>query len=104
MKRLRSAGKQVAAGPQRAAAQRKEDDEMATTERGQFKFTVKDGATADVFRLEAEPAGEILESLDGSSIGFDLRPGTTKEQAEDIAAHMNRRIAAISLIRFTRGQ
>lgn len=71
------------------------------TERGQFVFTVKDGAAPDLFSIAAEPSGQILKSLNGDLICFDLRPGTTEETAREIERYLNHHIAAISLTRFT---
>jgi hypothetical protein len=65
------------------------------TERGQYRFTVKEGTTDTPF-LAAEPAGEILTSLKGQ-IAFVLQPGTTLEAAAGIAKYLNEHIAAITL-------
>jgi hypothetical protein len=66
------------------------------TERGQYRFTVKEGTTDTPF-LAAEPAGEILESLKGGQIALVLQPGTTLEGAEGIAKYLNEHIAAITV-------
>jgi hypothetical protein len=68
------------------------------TERGQFIFTVKDGAAPDLFSIAAEPAGEStgLEGF-GGYLGFDLQPNTTQEKAREIAKYLNQHIAAITL-------
>jgi hypothetical protein len=68
------------------------------TERGQFIFTVKDGAAPDLFSIAAEPAGEStgLEGF-GGYLGFDLHPNTTNEKAREIAKYLNKNIAAITL-------
>jgi hypothetical protein len=72
------------------------DTEMPT-ERGEYRFTVKEYASGAPF-VAAEPAGtfEGLEGF-GGDLGFDLQPNTTYEQAQDIAKYLNRHIAAITL-------
>jgi hypothetical protein len=71
------------------------DTEMPT-ERGEYRFTVKEGTTDTPF-LAAEPAGEILERLKGGQLAFVLQPGTTLEAADGIAIFLNKHIAAITL-------
>jgi hypothetical protein len=68
------------------------------TERGEYTFTVKDGAAPDLFSIAAEPAGKStgLEGF-GGYLGFDLPPNTTDEKAREIAKYLNKNIAAITL-------
>jgi hypothetical protein len=62
---------------------------MATTERGEFRFVVKD-LENDAFFIAAEPGGQVLESLRGDLLCFDLRPGTrdgTRDRKVSQRAH-----------------
>jgi hypothetical protein len=68
---------------------------MSRTERGQYRFTVREGDRDRVF-LVAEPAGAELKGL-AAMLGFDLAPGTTIEQAHELAAAMNATIVAVTL-------
>jgi hypothetical protein len=56
---------------------------VAKTERGSYRFTVKETARGTFF-LAAEPAGDTLKGLYGL-LGFSLQEGTTLEEAERIA-------------------
>jgi hypothetical protein len=67
---------------------------MARTERGQYRFTVKEGASGPF--IAAELAGMRLTGLAGL-LGFDLLPGTTLEQAHEVAALMNAKISAVTI-------
>jgi hypothetical protein len=64
------------------------------TERGHYRFTVKESAKG--FFLAAEPAGDTLQGLYGL-LGFDLEEGTTLEEAMRIADLMNNRITSLTL-------
>jgi len=68
---------------------------MAQTERGSYRFTVKETARGTFF-LAAEPAGDTLEGLYGL-LGFDLEEGTTLEDAMRIADLMNNKITSLTL-------
>lgn len=68
---------------------------MANTERGFYRFTVKETARGTFF-LAAEPAGDALEGLYGL-LGFQLEEGTTLEEAQLIAGQMNDRITSLTL-------
>jgi hypothetical protein len=67
---------------------------MSATESGQYRFTVREGTNAPF--ISAEPAGDALRGLTGL-LSFDLAPGTTIEQAQEIAAFMNARISALAI-------
>ena len=51
------------------------------TERGEFRFTVKDGE-GDTQSIVFEPAGQELRSIKGA-LGFDLREGTDARAVAD---------------------
>jgi hypothetical protein len=61
-----------------------------STQRAQFKFIVKDGATPGLFFIAAEPVGEFtgLEGF-GGYLGFNLQSNTTHEKARKIAEYLN---------------
>jgi hypothetical protein len=64
------------------------------TERGEFRFTVKEAGDGRPW-IAAEPAGDSLTSLPGL-LGFELRPGSTYEDAKTVASFMNLHIAGIT--------
>jgi hypothetical protein len=68
---------------------------MAETERGTYRFTVKETARGTFF-LAAEPAGDTLEGLYGL-LGFNLEEGMTLEEALRIADLMNNKITSLTL-------
>jgi hypothetical protein len=68
---------------------------MTTTERGHFKFTVKEYASGEIF-ISLEPLGERLPSLGRGQLGFDLPVGTSMEKAEDIARYLNTNLANVT--------
>jgi hypothetical protein len=69
---------------------------MARTERGQYRFTIKEGDDNRFF-IAAEPAGEAIEKIRGDLLAFDLQPGAMREEAQLVAEMLNRHIASISL-------
>jgi hypothetical protein len=72
---------------------------MAKTERGQYRFTVKEDDDGRFF-IAAEPAGDVIEKLEGDLLSFDLQPGAPQSEAQFVAESLNRHIAAISLTIF----
>ncbi len=66
------------------------------TERGHYRFAAQEGARGE-FWIVAEPAGDTIGSLDDRTLGFDLWPQATMEQANDVADFLNRTIWAITL-------
>ena len=66
------------------------------TERGYYRFTVKDGARGH-FWIAAEPAGVTIKSLDDCVRGFDLGPQASHGDAVAIADFLNQNILAITL-------
>jgi hypothetical protein len=65
------------------------------TERGSYRFTVKENARGTFF-LAAEPAGDTLKGLYGL-LGFNLEEDTTLEEATRIADFMNSNIRSLTL-------
>lgn len=65
------------------------------TLRGEYRFTVRESASG-VSWLAAEPTGESNPWLDGV-LGFELRPGTTRWEAERLAGILNTYVVAIGL-------
>ena len=66
-----------------------------TTARGEYRFTVRESA-GGVPWLAAEPKGDRNPWLN-SVLGFELRPETTREEAENLAQVLNGYIVAIGL-------
>jgi hypothetical protein len=64
------------------------------TERGSYKFTVKETADGTPW-IAAEPAGGTLASFPGS-LGFELRPGTSYDFAKTLAGYLNTHIVGIT--------
>ena len=64
------------------------------TERGEFRFAVKEGADGRPW-IAAEPAGTSLVSIPGQ-LGFALRPGSTYDDAKTVASLLNRHVAGIT--------
>jgi hypothetical protein len=64
------------------------------TERGQYRFVVKESTGSKLF-ITAEPAGETIEGL--GMLGFDLEPGISMKQAQEIARRLNYWVTSISL-------
>jgi hypothetical protein len=62
------------------------------TERGEFRFTVKDGE-GDSQSIAFEPIGQRLTSIKGL-LGFDLKEGA---DAKAVADFLNTNIRALSL-------
>ena len=66
------------------------------TDRGEFTFVVKEGPEDQPF-VAAEPTSDMPNAP--GLIGFDLAPGATLEQAQDIARFMRQHIRGISVTR-----
>jgi hypothetical protein len=64
------------------------------TERAEFNFVVKQLVSGTPWIMAEQISGpQILDRL----LGFDLAPGTTLEQAHEIAAYMRRHISGLHL-------
>jgi hypothetical protein len=68
---------------------------MSKTERGNYRFSVKETAHGTFF-LAAEPAGDAIKGLYGL-LGFHLQEGTTFEEALRFADLMNNKITSLTL-------
>ena len=66
------------------------------TERGYYRFTVKEG-THSHFWIAAEPAGVTIKSLDDCVLGFDLGPQASHGHAVIVADFLNQNVLAITL-------
>jgi hypothetical protein len=63
------------------------------TERAEVAFVVKEGGDGKL-HIVAEPTAD-MKNVRGL-IGFDLKPGTTLEQAREIAKYMRQHIRGIN--------
>ena len=71
------------------------DFENSRTERARFQFSAREYVVASGTRyIKAEPTEGELAGLDGM-LGFELLPGTTLDQAKEIADYLNDRLGAI---------
>ena len=57
-------------------------------------FVAKQGASGPW--IVCEPLVENLSILERGLLGFDLKPGTTPQEAERLAGQLNEAIAAVS--------
>ena len=65
------------------------------SERGRYKFTVKESAKGTPW-IAAEPMGPEPEVLCEGILGFDLREGATLDEAREIAHFLNDHVAWVS--------
>lgn len=65
------------------------------TEFGQYRFVVKDHEGGG-FYLALEPNGEPLESLAGGVLSFDLRPGLSVREVEELAEWLNASVVGVA--------
>jgi hypothetical protein len=63
------------------------------TERAQYSFVVKEFVSGTPWIMAEWVSGP---NILGGMLGFDLAPGTTLEQAHEIAAFMRKHIAGLS--------
>jgi len=68
-----------------------------TSARGEYLFTVRESASGGTW-LAAEPT-ERIPWFDGV-LGFELRPNTTREEAENLAQILNGYVVAIGLTEY----
>jgi hypothetical protein len=68
------------------------------TERGKYRFTVKEGAEGQPF-LMAEDGGEQIATFTDlrASFGLELRRGITVEEAREIAHKINEWVTGVAL-------
>jgi len=74
-------------------------DIKSETERAKYVFRVKEEPGTAVFILP-EPLHESLKVAGDGFFHFDLTPGTTFAQAEEIAHFLNENIAAIAYTKY----
>jgi hypothetical protein len=67
---------------------------VTMTERGDFKFTVKESSDGTPW-IAAEPSEKLLAAIPGQ-LGFELKAGTSYEEAKSVAAFLNTHVAAIT--------
>ena len=75
-----------------------------TTDRGRYTFRVAE-YTDQTFWIMTDPLNDTdrLEILGNHSfLGFDLKPGTTKDQAWEIARYLDEHIEFITCTTFAR--
>lgn len=65
------------------------------TERGEFRFTVKESHDGRPW-IAFEPAGRKITGLNGM-LGFDLKDGATLDAARGIARYLNENVRTLSL-------
>ena len=70
---------------------------MADTERAPYVPTVKEGADGRPF-IVFEPAGGEIPFLRTADVILDLKPGTSIEQAGEIAAYLRRHIGGLAIL------
>lgn len=68
---------------------------MARTERGRYRFTVKEGTDGRFF-LALEPAGEVIPAFGDTLLCLDLRDGTSHAHAKQIAGTLNDSVTSLS--------
>lgn len=72
------------------------DPEKFRTDRARFQFSAREYVVGSGMRyIKAEPIEGELAGLDGM-LGFELLPGTTLDQAREIAEYLNDRLVAIT--------
>jgi hypothetical protein len=71
------------------------------TERANCVFAVKEFADGKPW-IMLERSGEGLEVLGDGYIGFELKEGTTLQEAEDLAATLCKSISTVSYTSFRR--
>lgn len=69
---------------------------MARTERGQCRFTVKEGADGRPF-IALEPLGRAIEALGDAFLGLTLRDSVNYAHAQQIAEILNDQVTGLSV-------
>lgn len=65
------------------------------TQFGEYRFVVKDHE-GDGFYLALEHDGEPLPVLGRGVLGFDLRPGLSVREAEELAERLNASVVGVA--------
>jgi hypothetical protein len=71
--------------------------DTSRTDRSKYHYEVKEYADGQPWIMGEPLEGPDLPIPGQWFLGFDLTEGTTLEQAEEVAAFMNRHLTAISL-------
>lgn len=69
---------------------------MAKTQRAAYRATVKERSGGEPPFLMFEPMGENMPLLENAFVTLDLRPGTTLEQAQELARHFHTHVEGLS--------
>lgn len=72
---------------------------MAQTERAAYRAVVKEYSDGAPF-LALEPMVENISLLDGVLAALELRPGTTLEEARDVAGILDRVVVGLAVTKF----
>ena len=72
---------------------------MATTERADYRATVKEGSSGTPF-LMFEPMGQNMPFLSNVFVTLELREGTTLEQAQTLADQIHVHARGLAITRF----
>ena len=72
---------------------------MARTQRGNYKFTIKESASGTPW-IALEPLGEGIELPNKGFLGFDLPRGVDMKKATEIARYLNENLSSLSLTTF----
>jgi hypothetical protein len=72
---------------------------QARSEHGRYLFKVSEYGDGSCW-ISTEPRDRDIPALKHALLGFQLRPGTTIKQAEEIAKFMNEHTTEVSLTLF----
>lgn len=70
---------------------------MAKTQRAAYWATVKERSGGETPFLMFEPIGESMPLLKNAFVALDLRPGTTLDQAQELARHLHAHVEGLSI-------
>ena len=71
---------------------------MAKTERAAYRATVKEGNSGVPF-LMFEPMAGNLPFLSDAFVALELRPGTTLDEAQELARQLHLRVEGLAITR-----
>lgn len=72
---------------------------MAMTERGHYRFTVKEDAEGRPF-IALQPLGSVVEAFGDASLGLTLRDSVNYAHAQQIAEILNDQVTGLSVTFF----